>query len=85
MREHATKLLQCTRRLREDPTSADALFTLGVIYALEGHWVKALRFLRRLEAVKPAYPGLKELKHRVLKLAPRRLRRASWTPRGRPF
>ncbi len=83
MREHAGKLLQCARRLREDPASADALFTLTVIYALEGHRAKALRFLRRLEALVPAYPGLGELKGRVLKLAPRRLRRTLSPSGGR--
>ncbi len=70
MRENATKLLQCTRRLRSDPESADALFTLGVIYAVEGHWAKALKFIRRLEDVKPTYPGLRRLKRRVAESSP---------------
>ncbi len=72
MRENATKLLQCTRRLRSDPESADALFTLGVIYAVEGHWAKALKLLRRLEALMPSYPGLQRLKTRLLDSVPDR-------------
>ncbi len=69
MSDNASKLLQCTRRLRADPTSPDALFTLGVIYALEGHRAKALRFLRRLEALSPSYPGLDVLKERIHSLS----------------
>ncbi len=76
MRGNATKLLQCTRMLRANPRSADALFTLGVIYALEGHRAKALKFLKQLEAVKPSYPGLSRLKRRILKLPSARHRSA---------
>ncbi len=71
MSDNASKLLQCTRSLRADPTSPDALFTLGVIYALEGHRAKALRFLKRLEVLSPSYPGLDVLKERILSLTSR--------------
>lgn len=72
MREHAEKLLQCTRELRSDPTSPDALFTLATIYAAQGHRAKAMKFLRRLELTKPSYPGLEPLKKKIygLPIAP---------------
>ncbi len=74
MLRHASKLLQCLRTLRYEPDSTDALFTLGVIYAAEGHRSKALRLLRKVEALETAYPGLRRFMDKVLRRHP---------PRGR--
>ncbi len=74
---HASKLIQCLRTLRYEPDSTDALFTLGVIYAEEGHRSKALRFLRKVEALEDAYPGLRRLMSKVLRRHPPRGRETS--------
>lgn len=70
MTRNASKLLQCLRTLRYEPDSADALFTLGVIYATEGHRSKALRFLRKVQALEAAYPGLRRFMDKVLQRHP---------------
>ncbi len=65
MVQYSAKILQCMRKLRSDPTCVDAIFTLGVIYASEGHRAKALKCIRRLEALQASYPGLRLLKEKI--------------------
>ncbi len=72
MTRHASKLLQCLRTLRYEPDSTDALFTLGVIYASEGHRSKAIRFLRKVQTLEAAYPGLRRFLDKVLQRHPPR-------------
>ncbi|MFQ5838852.1 MAG: tetratricopeptide repeat protein [Thermoplasmata archaeon] len=79
MLRHRAKLLRCLVALRADPKDVDALFTLGVIYASEGHVAKALKYLRKVEAVDPFYPGLEHLKGRVIDSIPEGLRGGAFT------
>lgn len=68
MVRYVEKYLQCLERLREDPLSVDAYFTLAALYAVEGHRARALACLRKAEFLDAAYPGLPQLKARVLAL-----------------
>jgi tetratricopeptide (TPR) repeat protein len=65
MLRNAAKLRSCVRALRSNPADADALFTLSVIYAVEGHLAKALKYLRKVELLDPSYPGLDRLRERI--------------------
>lgn len=71
MLRHVAKLRSCVVALRSDPADVDALFTLGVIYAVEGHRAKALKYLRKVEALDPEYPGLDRLRERISRTVPR--------------
>lgn len=72
MLRYGAKLLQCLRQLRYEPNDPDAMFTLGVIYAAEGHPGKAVRFLQKVQRIQASYPGLGRLMRKVLALMPHR-------------
>jgi tetratricopeptide (TPR) repeat protein len=75
MLRHAAKLRSCVVALRANPADVDAIFTLGVIYAVEGHRAKAIKCLRKVEALDPSYPGLDRLRERILGSSPEGLLR----------
>lgn len=74
MPRYVEKFLRCLERLREDPLSADAFFTLAAIYAAEGHRAHAVEYLRKAEFLDANYPGLPMLKARILELDPSSIR-----------
>ncbi len=59
-------------RLKEDSKDGDALFTMGVYYAVNGRYEEAMEALDKLSTLEEQYPGLSWLKRAVLELMVKR-------------